>query len=161
MGIALKWFILQELQIHTRLSAGVSKSSLAFEYSQALRDHIVAPLVELGVDGVDQAVSRMGEYTLRRVDLDGLIELTKWPLKPDPLSVVESKIKAAFTRKLNKEGVVLPYSITTTVSRKKERSVENLMNSEEEEGSDEDGDNIVKDASIKVMKPKVAQKKDI
>jgi len=91
--------ILQELQMHTRLSAGVSKGSLALDYGQVLRDHIIAPLVKQGADGVDQAVSNMGEYSLLREDLDGLIEVTQWPDKPDSLRAVDSKTKAAFTMK--------------------------------------------------------------
>ena len=46
--------ILQELQMHTRLSGGVSKGSLALDYCQVLRDHIVAPLVKDGTEGVDK-----------------------------------------------------------------------------------------------------------
>merc|ERR1719290_245638 len=54
--------ILSEIQMHTRLSAGVSKGSLALDYGQVLRDHVISPLVKQGADGVDQAVSNMGEY---------------------------------------------------------------------------------------------------
>ena len=42
--------ILQELQIHTRLSVGVSKGSLALDYGQVLRDHVVSPLVKQGAN---------------------------------------------------------------------------------------------------------------
>ena len=75
--------ILQELQMHTRLSAGVFKGSFALDYGQVLRDHVIAPLVQQGADGVDQAVFNMGEYSLLREDLDGLIEVTQWPDKRD------------------------------------------------------------------------------
>jgi len=153
--------ILQELQMHTRLNAGVSKGSLALDYGQVLRDHIIAPLVKQGADGVDQAVSNMGEYSLLREDLDGLIEVTQWPDKPEPLRSVDSKTKAAFTRKYNKEGAALPYSIATTVSKKKGGGGgEDLMPGEEEDvvDDDEDGDTIEKDASIKMKKPKAAGK---
>ena len=37
--------ILQELVMHTRLSGGVSKSSLVLDYGEVLRDHVVSPLV--------------------------------------------------------------------------------------------------------------------
>ena len=39
---------------------------------------------------------------ISREDLDGLIEVTQWPDRPDILKHVESKTKAAFTRKYNK-----------------------------------------------------------
>ena len=154
--------ILQELQMHTRLSAGVSKGSLALDYGQVLRNHVISPLVKQGADGVDQAVSNMGEYSLLREDLDGLMEVTQWPDKPDPLRNVDSKTKAAFTRKYNKESVALPYSIATTVSKKKgSGGGEDLMLGEEEAiEEEEDNDNIEKDASIKMKKTKASGKDD-
>ena len=154
--------ILQELQMHTRLSAGVSKGSLALDYGQVLRNHVISPLVKQGADGVDQAVSNMGEYSLLREDLDGLMEVTQWPDKPDPLRNVDSKTKAAFTRKYNKESVALPYSIATTVSKKKgSGGGEDLMlGAEEAIEEEEDDDNIEKDASIKMKKTKASGKDD-
>jgi hypothetical protein len=56
----------QELQIHTRLSAGVSKTSFNLEYAQALRDHVILPLVRRGADGIEEAVDTMEKYTLLR-----------------------------------------------------------------------------------------------
>jgi len=153
--------ILQELQMHTRLSAGVSKGSLALDYGQVLRDHIVAPLVKEGTEGVDKAVTNMGDYSLLREDLDGLLEVTQWPDKPDPLRSVDSKTKAAFTRKYNKEGAALPYSIAMTVSKKKGGGEDMMMGEGDDvEEEDDDGDNVEKDASIKMKKPKVTAKKD-
>ena len=156
--------ILQKLQMHTRLSAGVSKGSLALHYGQVLRDHIISPLVKQGAYGVDQAVANMGEYSLLREDLDGLLEVTQWPDRPEPLKAVDSKTKAAFTRKYNKEGAALPYSIAMTVSKKKGGGGgEDMMPGDEEEvdDDDEEGDTIEKDASIKMKKsPKAAAKSE-
>lgn len=149
--------ILQELQMHTRLSAGVSKGSLALDYGQVLRDHVITPLVKQGAEGVDQAVANMGDYSLLREDLDGLLEVTQWPDKADPLRNVDSKTKAAFTRKYNKDGAALPYSIASTVSKKKGAAGggdDFLPGDEEEIEEDEDGDDITKDASIKMKKGK-------
>ena len=148
--------ILQELQMHTRLSAGVSKGSLVLDYGQMLRDHIICPLITQGAEGVDQAVSNMVEYSLMREDLDGLLEVTQWPDKPDGLRAVDSKTKAAFTRKYNRIGVALPYSIAKNSSKKKsgDRGGEGtiLVGEEEMDEDDEDGDMIEKDASIKMKK---------
>ena len=157
--------ILAELQTHTRLSAGASKESLAQEYGQLLRNHIVGPLVRAGQDGVDEAVERMGDYALLREDLDGLLEVTQWPHTADPMKNVESKTKAAFTRKYNKEGVALPYSIAQTVSKKKGGGGggEELLPGEEEELEDEEdnGDDLEKDGMIKKKtKPATTSKKE-
>ena len=128
---------LQELQTHTRLSAGLSKESLVLEQSQILRDHILTPLVKEAADGVDASVARMGDYNLLREDLDSLIEVSQWPDRPDPMKNVESKTKAAFTRKYNKEGVSLPYRIVQTVAKKK-ASAEDFLGDEDDEEDDED-----------------------
>ena len=148
--------------MHTRLSAGVSKNSLVMDYGQVLRDHIIAPLIKNGADGVDQAVSNMRMYSLLREDLDDLLSMTHWPDKPDPLKAVESKTKAAFTRKY-KEGALLPYKIATNVSKKKGEGQLglNMMTDEEEDmdEEDKDDDNIEKDADIKMKKSKTKEKK--
>ena len=151
--------------MHARLRCGVSKLSLALDYGQVLRDHVISPLVKQGTDGVDQAVCNMREYSLLRDDLDGLLEVTQWPDKPDPLKNVETKTKAAFTRKYKKERMALPYSIATTATKKKESvgGDEDMVPGEEEEEIDnidvdveeeEEIDNIEKDASIKMNKRK-------
>ena len=158
----------QELEMHTRLSAGVSKQGVVMEHGQMLRDHILSPLVRDGAEGVDDAVKRMGDYNLLREDLDNLIEVGQWPDRPDPMKSVDSKTKAAFTRKYNKEGVALPYSIVQTVSKKKGAGGGGEdMYGEEEDGlddeEDDDKDNVEKDAMIKMKKPtakKAAAKDD-
>ena len=137
--------------MHTRLSAGVSKTSLALDYGQILRDHVVSPLVLGWVEGVDQAVANMSQYTLLREDLDGLLEVTQWPDMQDPLKNVDSKTKAAFTRKYNKEGVALPYSIGTTVSKKKGGAwvgAVMMLGDEEEAEEDEDKKIILKEMLV-------------
>ena len=111
--------ILQELVMHTRLSGGVSKSSLVLDYCQVLRDHVVSPLVVQGAEGVDQAVTNMREYSLLREDLDGLLEVTQWPDKQDPLKNVDSKTKGVFTRKYKKKGCFFPTASIPLSSRRK------------------------------------------
>ena len=151
--------------MHTRLSAGVSKGSLVLDYGQVLRDHIISPLVKQGSNGVEQAVANMVDYSLLREDLDGLMEVTQWPDKQEPLRAVDSKVKSEFTRKYNKEGAALPYSIAMTVSKKKGGGGggQDMMPGDEDEvdDEDEDCDTIEKDASIKMKKvPRAAGKSE-
>ena len=128
--------------------------SLALDYGQILRDHVISPLAEQGVVGVDQAMLNMGQYSLLREDLDGLIELTQWPDKPDPWKTLNSKIKAAFTRKYNKNVTTLPYSMATIVSKKRKRvgGVEDTMSGEEDDLDEEVGENVENDVSTKRLK---------
>ena len=141
--------------MHTRLCAGLSKEAVALEHGQALRDHILGPLVSRGAEGVDEAVTRMGDYSLLREDLDSLIEVGQWPDRPDPMRSVDSKTKAAFTRKYNKDGGPLPYSIVQTVKKKAGGGEDAMYGDEEDNGEDEDEDkdNVEKDAMIKMKKP--------
>ena len=152
---------LQELQTHSRLSAGLSKGGLVLEQGQTLRDHIISPLVSQGAEGVDASVRRMGDYNLLREDLDSLIEVSQWPDRPDPMRNVESKTKAAFTRKYNKDGIALPYSIVQTVNKKKSSAEDFFVEEEDEEEEDDDEkDNIANDAMIKMKKAKTVNTKD-
>ena len=147
---------LQKLHVHTRLCAGVSKSSFALDYGLMLRDHIISPMVKQGAGGVDQAVSNMEAYCLLREDLAGLIEVTQWPDNPDPLKAVDIKIRAAFTRKYNKNGKALPYNIAMAISHNTGVGAgegEEMMSCEEVmDEEDKDGDTVEKDASIKLKK---------
>jgi len=147
--------ILQELQLHTRLTTGASKSAINQDYGQFLRDHITGPLRRDGVEGVDRAVTTMEKYSLLREDLDGLLEVTQWPDRQDPMKGVDSKTKSAFTRKYNKECAPLPYSIAQTVKKKAKESVEGFGDEDEEEIQDDSEDESVEaDAMIKAKKPK-------
>ena len=149
--------ITQELQIHTRLSAGLSKSSLNQDFSQHLRNSIITPMVgNNGTDGVQKSVQVMNDYSLLREDLDNLMELTTWEGSADPMKNIDSKVKAAFTRTYNKE-VVLPYATNIgTIAKKAKVSVQDAgyEDEDEAENSDDDKDenDIGKDSMIKAKK---------
>lgn len=146
--------ILQDLQIHTGLSARLPKRSFALDYGEVLRDHIISPLVEKGALGVDRAVFNMVQYSLLREDLEGLLELNQWPNKLNPLKNLDSKIKSAFTRKLNKLTAKVPYSMATIVSKKRKRGGEgeDTMPSEEDDVDEEDREKIENDVGIKKLR---------
>jgi len=148
--------ILQELQLHTRMKAGVSKTAFNLDYAQPLRDFITMPLRTSGAEGVDDAVQHMETYALLREDLDGLLEVTQWPNKPDPMKNVDSKTKAAFTRKYNKDGALLPYSVTQNVKKKAKEASDTLPGEDDEEAGEEEAEDesIEADANIKVKKHK-------
>merc|ERR1719208_124488 len=159
--------LLQEVQIHTRLSANLTKQALNRDFIQPLRDAVVRPLATEGAGGVDAAVGMMETYALLREDLDNILELAQWPDKPEVMKGVESKVKAAFTRAYNKQ-VFLPYSTAAvgSVAKKASRAVEvnpetGLEEADDEEDDKED-DDIGKDSMIKAKKKapaKAASKK--
>lgn len=152
--------ITQELQIHTRLSAGLTKSSLNQEFSQHLRNAILSPMVgSEGIEGVQKSVKVMSDYSLLREDLDNLLELTSWEGSADPMKNVDSKVKAAFTRTYNKE-VVLPYATDIgSIAKKAKVSVQNTgFDGEDDEQAisddDKDENDIALDSMIKAKKGK-------
>ena len=133
--------ITQELQIHTRLSAGLSKSALNQDFSEHLRNSIINPMIgPEGQEGVQKSVQVMQNYSLLREDLDNLVELTMWEGFDDRMKNIESKVKAGFTRSYNKE-VVLPYATNIgTIAKKAKVALQDsgLEQEEELENSDEE-----------------------
>jgi len=147
--------LLQEVQIHTRLSANLSKQALNRDFIQPLRDAIIRPLASDGADGVGPSVQVMEDYALLREDLDNILELAQWPDSPDPMRAVESKVKAAFTRAYNKQ-VFLPYSTNVgNVAKKASKAIETdpaANEGELDEEDDDDDQDIGKDSMIKAKK---------
>ena len=156
--------ITQELQIHTRLSAGLSKSALNQDFSEHLRNSIINPMIgPKGQEGVQKSVQVMQNYSLLREDLDNLVELTMWEGFGDRMKNIESKVKAGFTRAYNKE-VVLPYATNIgTIAKKAKVALQDsgLEQEEELENSDEEKDenDIELDSMIKAKKTKKASEK--
>jgi len=149
--------ILQELHGHMRLSISGSKEAVNMDYLTHLRDSLVGPLIKEGLDGVPATLHVMQSYYLLRDDIDSLMELSSWANQKDPMSHVDSKVKAALTHRFNKEGIMTPYSI---VNLKKTASKSNqdlefdgdgqdVQDDEEEEAEEED---ITRDAMIKAKK---------
>ncbi len=105
----------------------------------------------------------MKQYSLLREDLDNLMELCQWPDRDSPLSNVEPKVKAAFTRQYNKE-VVLPFATGALALAGRKRaaatSAEDAWAAEEagEEEEEEEKDDIETDGMIKAKKAKAPAK---
>ncbi|GFG38063.1 hypothetical protein Cfor_02338 [Coptotermes formosanus] len=152
--------ILQELHGHMRLCVSGSKEAVNMDYLTHLRDSVVGPLIKEGLDGVPATLHVMQSYYLLRDDIDSLMELSSWPNQKDPMSHVNSKVKAALTHRFNKEGVMTPYSI---VNIKKFASKSNQDLEFDGDGQDvqddeekEEEDDITRDAMIKAKKRRAA-----
>ncbi|XP_012535848.1 replication factor C subunit 1 [Monomorium pharaonis] len=147
--------LMQELTTHTRLATGANKDALNMDYLPHIRNAIVKPLIDNGVDGIEAAINIMGKYYLTREDLDSAIEISLWPGICDPTSNLDSKVKAAFTRAYQKNPPILPYAFNTTATAKK-RSMQNndFMTEEDDE---EETDDIDFDKMIKAKKPNTSK----
>ena len=60
-----------------------------------------------------------------------MLEVAQWPHRPDPMKDVDTKVKTAFTRRYNKEGGFLPYSIVQHAKKKAAASAESAEYGEE------------------------------
>ncbi|XP_072757331.1 replication factor C subunit 1 isoform X2 [Anoplolepis gracilipes] len=146
--------LMQELTTHTRLATGANKDALNMDYLPHIRNAILKPLIDNGMDGIEAAINIMGKYHLTREDLDSIIEISLWPGVRDPTSNLDSKVKAAFTRAYQKNPPMLPYAINSNTTAKK-RSLEN-DDFIEEENSEKEDDSIEADKMIKAKKPTAA-----
>jgi len=95
---------------------------------------------------------------LLREDLDNIDELAFWPGMKNPLEKLDSKMKAAFTRQVNKE--ILPYSVMKVGKAKAKTGGDKVgidsegLNEDEGEESKSEDEDVGKDAMVKVRKSK-------
>ncbi|KAI1290017.1 Replication factor C subunit 1 [Halotydeus destructor] len=152
--------LLQDLKVHMNLKISGSKLALNLDYLEPLRDSIVNPLVKGDVDG---AAELLNEYYLRKEDIESIMELVTYKGDKDPMTKVDSKTKAALTRKMNKEGEKLPYAYGDAGKKVKVSSVDDGMAGMEEEAAaedeNEDDDDPTKDAMVKKVEPKKTKAK--
>ena len=157
--------ILQELQKHMRISISANKIGVGMDYLSVLKSMLSKPLIKQGAEGIPAVLKIMQEYCLTRDDFDTILELSTWPGQKDPLTLIDSKVKAAFTRAYNKESHKNPFSIVDVKKLKGSK----LSEEPSEEGADEaledaaddedDKDDITADAMIKVNAKKKAPAK--
>ncbi|KAF6214098.1 hypothetical protein GE061_011829 [Apolygus lucorum] len=129
----------QEIQSHTRLKASASNEAVRLDYARALRDSVLQPLIQNGSEGVESSLAVLKEYSLLREDIESLNELSLWTGFKDPMSSIDSKVKAAFTRAYNKNPVMTPFSISSA-------GVKKSRGAQDTEGLDElneDGEEVV------------------
>ncbi|XP_017758699.1 PREDICTED: replication factor C subunit 1 [Eufriesea mexicana] len=150
----------QEITVHARLATGASKEAINLDYIKPLRNAVIRPLAVGGIENVDAAIDVMNHYHLLREDLDSLIEISLWPGDRDPMQVVDSKVKAAFTRAYNKNSIVVPYIVSGISKKKAASNIQDegfLEPEDEEDDSDQNNDNVDTDKMIKAKKPSMSK----
>ncbi|XP_022300540.1 replication factor C subunit 1-like [Crassostrea virginica] len=162
--------ILQELRTHMSLPTSANKLSLNLDYLPFLRKFLTAPLVLKENDGIAEVIDLMDKYDIIKEDFDNILEVTKWPNSDDPMSLLSSKTKAAFTRTYNKEVHLTPYA-TGTLTKKgrgggapvgEDYGLEGEDEGEETavvpESDEENSNDLELDSMIKAKKPKGKEK---
>lgn len=148
--------ILQELQKHMRIHISANKLGVGMDYLGVLREMLTKPLIKQGAEGIPTVINIMNEYSLTRDDFDTIVELATWPGQKDPLTLIDSKVKASFTRAYNKESHKNPFSIVNVKKMKgtKPTDENGELEDEVEEEEEEKDDDITADAMIKVKTSK-------
>ena len=142
--------ILQELQKHMRIHISANKIGVGMDYLSVLKTMLTKPLIKKGADGIPSVLNLMNEYSLTRDDFDTIIELGTWPGQKDLMTMIDSKVKASFTRAYNKESHKNPFTSVNVKKMKGVKLTDDGYDEEDVEEIDEDQDDINADAMIKV-----------
>jgi len=99
--------LLGETAMHMRQKGMMNSLTLRLDYMDTLRGQLLRPLATNNQDEIPEMVRMMDSYGLSRDDVfDTMQEL--WLPRPgesaNPFDKIEAKMKAAFTRKFNKEA---------------------------------------------------------
>jgi replication factor C subunit 1 len=132
------------------MKISANKLGVGMDYLSVLKLMLSKPLIKRGNDGIEDVLKIMNEYNLTRDDFDTILELSTWPGDKDPMSLIDSKVKAAFTRAYNKESHKNPFSIVNIKKLKPSKLNDDVNGEETEESEDEKEDDITADAMIKV-----------
>ncbi|KRY47934.1 Replication factor C subunit 1, partial [Trichinella britovi] len=125
--------ILQQLSTHMSLHISATSDDLNVDYLPRLRSAVVKLLVDNDAKG---AVEQCQAYDLTREDVEAMMELGIWPNRPDPMSSVASKSKAAFTRAFNSSNHLLPYSNDAGVVGRRKKMLSAAFDGIQEETED-------------------------
>lgn len=154
----------QEIHDHTRIRTSGSRLSVRLDYAPFLLKKIVKPMVDKGLEGVEESLETLKEYHLLREDIESLIELTTLPGKKGPMDAVDGKVKAALTRAYNKEVLAYSYSATAGVKKKRAEAADEFdalggmedgeegttaaVDSEDDKDDDLENDGLIKVSAI-------------
>lgn len=156
--------IVQNLQYHTCTQTHTNNIDLRLDYVPYLRDVLVKPLANKGMEGIENVLSTMDTYYINKEDFDNILELkVNGNLKlDDEYKKIPTKVKSAFTRKYN--SYMHPTVIYKTGDSIGRTSSSSLAQSEDDDGSndnnndDDDSDSLTKDNLIKEVKPRSVAK---
>ncbi|CAH8510180.1 unnamed protein product [Dicrocoelium dendriticum] len=97
--------------------------NLILDYASPLSDSLTRPLKQGDTDTV---LNTLIAHQLQREDMDCLLELTTWSNRPNRLTCIDSKVKAALTRTFNRSSHLLPYATTIEPKSRGNRGPTNI-----------------------------------
>lgn len=102
--------IIEELVSHMNLSISGSKTTLALDYIEPIRNIIIENMKFVDKSGISTIIDLLNYYSLNKNDMDSILDYCLWAGDDDPMKKIDSKIKAAVTRAYNSNQISLPYS---------------------------------------------------
>ncbi|CAG9535431.1 unnamed protein product [Cercopithifilaria johnstoni] len=111
--------LLRQLATHTYLRTFAAVFPMVLDYVPVLRHNYCRPLLDKENDGVNDVMNLYKEYNLVRDDIESVAELAVWPGLTDPGAAIPIRVKAALTRTLNKEHIILPYAMDNLIKGRK------------------------------------------
>jgi replication factor C subunit 1 len=110
------------------------------DYAQILRFKITEPLIKKGDEksNIAEVCDILNHYDLTRTDWENLVDVTQFTSRPQLLSLIDTKVKTAFTRYFNKNAAQLPYNTLISAVRKKRRPSNDDDDEEDDEQEDEE-----------------------
>jgi len=96
--------LLGDLAMHLSSTVSGGQEAIRLNYAPVLRRRLLTPLIEKGVDGVQETIDMLDEYGMNREDLFETLPELQLPGYGDAVDKLDSKTKSAFTRKYN-QGV--------------------------------------------------------
>eukprot|EP01135_Chromosphaera_perkinsii_P003226 Nk52_evm1s239 gene=Nk52_evmTU1s239 len=141
------WRLLKEVQIHMRIHSSGTRDEICRHYLPVIKDRLIKPLKS---GNAEETVDFMEKYFLNREDFDIIMELASFGT--NPMSKVEAKQKAAFTRTFNKADIALPYSTDSLTSKKKKGSstAEKAVNPDDEAEVEETSNDSENDEEVEL-----------
>ncbi|CEF68035.1 Replication factor C subunit 1 [Strongyloides ratti] len=137
-----RYRMLRQLIYHMSTKLTVDETSLVTEILPTLRRQLADPLIKKGVDGIPEVINLYNQYCLTKEDHEFIIELTDWSNSEEIEKNIPSKVKAAFTRALNKEDRKLPYADLANdvvkISKGKKSSKKEVIKDDDSQSSSDD-----------------------
>ncbi|BGP18533.1 hypothetical protein JCM10213_002954 [Rhodosporidiobolus nylandii] len=160
--------MLGEIQIRMRLRVSGDRREIRQSYIPTMYPRLVTPLQEEGSEAIEDVMQLMDDYYLSKDDWDAIVELGVGEEyeQEKALKKIDSKVKAAFTRKYNAGDHPIPFHKPEAGKAKakklgpqgeapdlEEAFVEEDL-PEEDDAADSDTSDIGKDKMIKEKKAK-------
>jgi len=142
------------LRVNMSVDSTSNAADIAMYQIPELRTQLLKPMIDDNENGGDKVIETLDRYSLDRNDWEMIMELGDRFDQKLSLKQVPGKVKAAFTRKYNKEGHRLKVARQDIKAVKKKA----MKEAKQEAGADDDDDDEETTSSSSLLKKKGRKK---